>query len=561
MAFRVKWLRIEPDRIPVVLEDINYGSEPAMRFYALVATSTLIAAFGLIANSVAVIIGAMVVAPLMTPIFGMALALVRGDMKLLARALWAETVGVLLAVGVSALFGALPLALEVTPEMLARTQPTLLDLLVAVLAGFAGAYAMIDEHLSPALPGVAIAVAVVPPLANAGLCLAVGAYLGMYGSLLLFLANLLSILLVSAAVFIAAGLARRIELESTWELFRRFGVAGLGFIIVAILLTHALVSIVQERKLTNIIEEVMSTEFAHIPSSALVDIIHQTYEGKLYILATVRSPKIVSPDRVKLIQDNLNKELHLPTELIVRTIVAKDISAAGSTSQVSAQNLNRFFFKGKMPPDVLAVQLAEQSLRETLSSRPELNLMEVELLHFPSGPVILATIQGSRVLIPFEVEQIEKAMQKRLNDPNIHLLVRSMTAVDVDAQGRILYGAAHFGAETPEEKALREKVEAAVKEEFKRFPDVILTHVDAVDKDGVWHVRIEAVGPQVAATRYVMELEKAVSQEIDQPVKVFLWSRAEAMVTSEGYTSVEDYTKKGLEEEKAPSEKSGANQE
>ncbi len=267
MALRAKWLRIEPGRIPVVLEDINYGSEPAVRFYALVATSTLIAAFGLIANSVAVIIGAMVVAPLMTPIFGIALALVRGDAKLLGRALQAETVGVLLAVGVSAIFGSLPLALEVTPEMLARTQPNLLDLLVALLAGFAGAYAMIDEHLSPALPGVAIAVAVVPPLANAGLCLAVGAYLGMYGSMLLFLANVLSILLVSAVVFIAAGLARRIELESAWELIRRFGVACLGFIIVAVLLTHALVRIVQERHLTNTIKDLISTEFSHAPTS------------------------------------------------------------------------------------------------------------------------------------------------------------------------------------------------------------------------------------------------------------------------------------------------------
>jgi uncharacterized hydrophobic protein (TIGR00271 family) len=155
----------------VVIDEINYGSEPAVRFYALVATSTLIAAFGLIANSVAVIIGAMVVAPLMTPIFGMALALVRGDTKLLGRAFQAEVLGVILAVGVSTIFGSLPLALEATPEMLARTQPNLLDLLVAMLAGFAGSYAMIEERLSPALPGVAIAVAVVPPLANAGLCL------------------------------------------------------------------------------------------------------------------------------------------------------------------------------------------------------------------------------------------------------------------------------------------------------------------------------------------------------------------------------------------------------
>ncbi|MDD5642663.1 MAG: TIGR00341 family protein, partial [Syntrophales bacterium] len=267
MRFRIKWLQIEPERIPVVLKEINYGSEPAARFYALVATSTLIAAFGLIANSVAVIIGAMVVAPLMTPIFGMALALVRGNAKLLGRALQAETLGVILAIGVSAIFGSLPLALEVTPEMLARTQPTLLDMLVAVLAGFAGAYATIDEHLSPALPGVAIAVAVVPPLANAGLCLAVGAYLGMYGSMLLFLANLLSILLVSTVVFIASGLAKQIELENTRELFRRFGVACVGFIIVSVLLTHALIRIVQERYLTNTIEKVMSAELAHIPTS------------------------------------------------------------------------------------------------------------------------------------------------------------------------------------------------------------------------------------------------------------------------------------------------------
>jgi uncharacterized hydrophobic protein (TIGR00271 family) len=552
MAFRIKWLRIEPKRIPVVLEEINYGSEPGGRYYTLVAISVLIATFGLIANSTAVIIGAMVVAPLMTPIFGMALALVRGDAKLLGRSLRAETVGVVLAVGVSAIFGSLPLALEVTPEMLVRTQPNLLDLLVAILAGFAGAYAMIDEHLSPALPGVAIAVAVVPPLANTGLCLAMGAYLGMYGSFLLFLANVLSILLVAAAVFIAAGLAKRIELESTWELMRRFGVAGLGFIVVAGILTHALVQIVRQRHLTNAIQESVASEFSQIPASALVNIVHQTHEGKLYILATMRSPKVASPDRIKLIQENLSKKLNRPTELIVRTILAKDVSATGSTSQVTAQNLDGFFLAGKLPPEVAKVQLAEQSLRETLASRPELTLMDVDLLHFPRGPVILATIQGSRMLIPLEVRQFEKAMQERLQNPDLGLLVRSLITADVDGQGRILYGEAHFGAETPEEKALREKIETAVREEFKQLPDVLLTNVDAVRRDGFWSVRGEAVGPRVASTRNVVELEKAISGKIGQPVKILLWTRAEAMVTSEGYTSVEDYTEKRLEAQEAP---------
>lgn len=72
-------LRISRERFKVVHQEISEGSEPALRFYLLVTISTLIAAFGLISNSTAVVIGAMLVAPLMTPIFGISLALVRGS--------------------------------------------------------------------------------------------------------------------------------------------------------------------------------------------------------------------------------------------------------------------------------------------------------------------------------------------------------------------------------------------------------------------------------------------------------------------------------------------------
>ena len=75
---------------------------------------------------------------------------------------------------------------EPSPEMLSRTRPNLFDLFVAVLAGFAGAYALVDEKISPALPGVAIATAIVPPLANSGLCLALGEVNAGIGSFLLF---------------------------------------------------------------------------------------------------------------------------------------------------------------------------------------------------------------------------------------------------------------------------------------------------------------------------------------------------------------------------------------
>jgi uncharacterized hydrophobic protein (TIGR00271 family) len=546
---KFEWLRTSPDRIKTVIEEIGYGSEPKISFYAMLATASLIASIGLIANSASVIIGAMVVSPLMTPIIGIALALVLGDPALLGRALRAEAWGVLLAISIAALLGMFPLALQVTPEMLSRTEPNLLDLLVAVLSGFAGTYALIDARLSPALPGVAIATAIVPPLANSGLCLAMGAYRGAYGSFLLFFANFLAILLVSAATFIAAGMAPRVRWTMKKELARSFGLALVGFILVGAYLTYALVKIVQERRLNSAVSAVISSEFSQLPATSLSGLIHRIYQGKLYVLANVRTPKVIPPDRVKSTQEALTRDLRMPTELIVRCILARDISATGSTSQVTAQNLDGFFLTQKLAPDVLKVQDAEQVLREMLTLRPDLNLLDVDLLNFPRGQVILATIQGSRVLIPLEVQKFQKTIQERLNDPQIQLLVRCTSTVDVDDKGRVLYGWAHLGTQTPEEQDTLRRIEAVVREEFKKFGDVFATNVDAAPQENFWGVRIEAVGARVMSVREVALLEKTVSRRVEKPVKIYLWSRPEVMATPEGYSSLEEFTRKRLHEE------------
>jgi uncharacterized hydrophobic protein (TIGR00271 family) len=551
----IRWIKVSPERLKTVLEEIDYGSEPGGRFYALVATSTLIACLGLIANSAAVIIGAMLVAPLMTPIFGLSLALVRGEPRLLGRALRAEVVGVALGVGLSALFGSLPLALEVTPEMLARTQPNLLDLLVAVLAGFAGSYAMIDERLSPTLPGVAIATAIVPPVANTGLCLAVGAYQGAYGSFLLFLANFLSILIVASATFIAVGLARKVPWSEKWGIVKRFGVPGVGFLVVAVLLTQTMINIVQDRYLTDSIKKVITAKLANFPTTTMIRMNHQTSQGKLYILATVRTPRVIPPNRVKSIQKALTRQLATPTELIVRCLLTKDISATGSTSEATTENLNGSFLTEKVNPNVLRVQFAEQALREILVSRPEIELMDVELLNFPRGPYILATLQGPRVLIPSEVQDFQHKIQNRLKDPTIRLLIRCSTTVEVDDQGRVLYGWSHMGQQTPEQAVLMEQIENAVRERFKRFPDLFATNVDAAPKDDSWQVRVEVVGARIISPREAARIERDVSRQVGQQVKIFCWSKGEAMVSPEGYSSAEDFTRKRLEkQEEVPGE-------
>ena len=201
------WLRaltdigsVTAERRATVLRDIDVGSRPTATYYVLLGISELIAGFALIIDSDATLIGANVVAPLMTPIFGVSLGLMRGDLRLLRRGLTAEFGGAAFGVALCFLLGLMPFVGEPSAALLAQTRPTLIDLFVAALAGFAGVLAMIDERVSPALPGVAIATALNPPIAAIGLCLASGAYAGAWGAFLLFFANFLAILGVAAVL-------------------------------------------------------------------------------------------------------------------------------------------------------------------------------------------------------------------------------------------------------------------------------------------------------------------------------------------------------------------------
>jgi uncharacterized hydrophobic protein (TIGR00271 family) len=178
-------------------------------FYVLMVLAASIALFGLLQNSAAVIIGAMLVAPLMSPILAMAYSVVRGQAKMLRQATESAVNGIILAITVAALLSLLLVALGIpipsTNEILARTQPNFLDLLVALASGAAAAYAISRSEVSAALPGVAIAAALVPPLAVVGYGLGTAQFDFAAGSLLLFLTNLAAIILAAATVFLLLG--------------------------------------------------------------------------------------------------------------------------------------------------------------------------------------------------------------------------------------------------------------------------------------------------------------------------------------------------------------------
>ena len=127
-------IEISDERAVVVRKIIEEGSEPKMRFYTMAAISSAIATYGLMMNSTAVIIGAMLVAPLMTPIFGISLALVRGDASLLGRSIRAEIAGIVLSVAIAACFGFL-----ISTFMFSVQPPKLITLtFVSLYAAFIG---------------------------------------------------------------------------------------------------------------------------------------------------------------------------------------------------------------------------------------------------------------------------------------------------------------------------------------------------------------------------------------------------------------------------------------
>lgn len=176
-------------------------------YLTLMILITLLATTGLFANSAPVIIGAMILAPLMSPIISLSMGVIRTDRLLLIESAKTLFIGITMALVFSCIYTLFIPLEQITSEMQGRLNPNLLDLMVAVFSGIAGAYANSKEEIAKSLAGVAIAVALVPPLSVTGIGLGLGNIDVIYGSFLLFVTNLVGITLSAALTFIVLGFA------------------------------------------------------------------------------------------------------------------------------------------------------------------------------------------------------------------------------------------------------------------------------------------------------------------------------------------------------------------
>ena len=172
-------------------------------FWALLLLAAVIAGAGVVADSTATVIGAMIVAPLMTPILGTALAVVLGEPRWVVRGVLLVVGGAVAVVAVGLLLGLLvpePVVAETNSQVAGRVSPQLIDLVAALATGVVGAFALVRPDVSDTLPGVAIAISLVPPLAVVGLTLQSGAPGQALGALLLFATNVAAIIATGIVV-------------------------------------------------------------------------------------------------------------------------------------------------------------------------------------------------------------------------------------------------------------------------------------------------------------------------------------------------------------------------
>jgi uncharacterized hydrophobic protein (TIGR00271 family) len=211
---------------------VSLGSRSAKitRFWVLLVLASVIAAGGVVGNSTPAVIGAMIMTPLATPLYGVALSAVLGERRHLRDALLLLAAGVVVSVLIGVLMALLTfdrMPLDANTQIVGRTAPAVLDLVIAIAAGLAGAYALVRRDVANILAGVAIAITLVPVLEVAGISLGSGRLDLALGAFLLFLTNAAAIMLGGMVVFTAAGYERAASRAPSRRHYARFVVAAL----------------------------------------------------------------------------------------------------------------------------------------------------------------------------------------------------------------------------------------------------------------------------------------------------------------------------------------------
>jgi len=381
-----------------VISEIRNSASPSFDYFLLVVLSCSIATLGLITDSAAVIIGAMLLAPLMSPIIGLGLASITGDEKLLRTSGFALLLGaglaILLSVVMTFVNHYLPfVALQDLPnEILARIRPSPIDLLIALAGGLAAAYAMTRPNLSATLPGVAIATALMPPLCTIGVGVALGRWDVAGGASLLFLTNAITIAFASALVFFLRGFSEEVRRPGE-RLPKSLVLSAVLVALLLIPLSFYSIKFFSEAAENRRITLVVSQEVEKLDGARLEDIEVTHLDDGLSMVIVIRTSSSLEYEQVVSLQEAIVDGLNMPVSLRVEQILSEEMDPLIPPTPTSTPTITSTSTPGPSPtftpsrtstPTSTATQTSTPSTGQViLTGIPPLSLYQS-----PGGPVI-----------------------------------------------------------------------------------------------------------------------------------------------------------------------------
>ena len=293
--------------------EVSEGRQFDALYFSMLVFGCLIALLGLLVNSPAVIIGAMLISPLMGPILSCALALNLADGVLATKAGRNLGLSVVETIFIAAIAAWLSPLKDLTPEILARINPNLMDLLIAFFSGAAGTLALCSRRSAfTIVPGVAIATAVMPPLATVGYGISTRQWSVASGAFMLFFTNLASIMVSADIVFLLVGV-RHVrsprQRDESWWIRHRMAISWVILAVLSIPLVRTLVRAADQRRARGEIRSALAQKLNHPGTSRLDEVTVQLGRDLVSAEATVQTAKLILPDEEKGIEQELSQRL------------------------------------------------------------------------------------------------------------------------------------------------------------------------------------------------------------------------------------------------------------
>ncbi|ESA35135.1 membrane protein [Leptolyngbya sp. Heron Island J] len=312
--------RVSPMELKHMRDSLMDDSELNRDYVVMTIGACIIATLGLLSNSAAVIIGAMLVAPLMLPIRGLAFGFLEGDIELIKEGAKALGIGTVIAIALSTSLGFMLGLSEYGSEVWARSEPTLLDLGIAITAGGISGFAKVQPKISSTLAGTAIAVALMPPVCVIGLGLAQGRMALSEGAVLLYVTNLIGITLACMLAFWLSGYALFQKARKSLRYALIFTAA------LVVPLGISLVELVRQNRAEDSVRDALVNGTVTFQRLELIDSNIDWLASPPEVRLTVYSTTEVTPTQVGLLEDYVSRRMRREFRLIFEVSEVQEVT-------------------------------------------------------------------------------------------------------------------------------------------------------------------------------------------------------------------------------------------